>query len=83
MAWTYDSATGCILSGTKTVAFNRHKRNDEETDADGRLIAAAPDLLAALKLLVADVADYEAWERPCHALDKARAVIAKAEGTNT
>lgn len=37
-----------------------------------------PDLLAALNLLVADVADYEPWQRPCHALDVARAAIAKA-----
>lgn len=50
-----------------------------EADANAALIAAAPDLLAALKLLVADVADYEAWQRPCHALDVARAAIAKAE----
>lgn len=48
-------------------------------EADARLIKAAPDLLAALKLLVADVADYEAWQRPCHALDVARAAIEKAE----
>lgn len=40
--------------------------------------ASAPDLLTALKLLVADVADYEPWQRPCHALDVARAAIAKA-----
>lgn len=39
---------------------------------------AAADLLAALKLLVADVADYEPWQRPCHALDLARVAIAKA-----
>jgi len=36
------------------------------------------DLLAALQLLVADVTEYEAWERPCHAVDVARAAIAKA-----
>ena len=29
----------------------------------------------ALKLLVADVADYEAWERPCYALDQAKAAL--------
>lgn len=49
-------------------------------EANARLIAAAPDLLAALKLLVSDVADYEAWQRPCHALDVANAAISKAEG---
>jgi len=49
-------------------------------DANARLIAAAPELLEAMKLLIADVADYPAWQRPCHALDVARAAIAKAEG---
>lgn len=48
--------------------------------ANARLIAAAPDLYAALRLLVADVADYPAWQRPCRALDLAQAAIAKAAG---
>lgn len=37
-------------------------------------------LLEALKLLVADVADYPAWQRPCHALDVAQRTIATVEG---
>ena len=36
----------------------------------------------ALALLVADVADYPAWQRPCHALDVARAHLAKHAGGN-
>lgn len=51
-----------------------------ETTANARLIAAAPDLLAALELLVSDCADYPAWERPCMAVDHARAAIRKARG---
>jgi len=47
---------------------------DHDMAAKARLIAAAPDLLAALKELV-DVVGGD-----FHALDKARAVIAKAEG---
>lgn len=47
---------------------------------DAILIAAAPEMLAALELLFADVQDYEAWQRPCHAVDVARAAIAKARG---
>lgn len=47
---------------------------------DARLIAAAPEMYEALRLLVADVQDYPAWNRPCHAVDVARAAIAKAEG---
>lgn len=43
-----------------------------------RAVNCHDDLLSALKLLVADVADYEAWQRPCHALDVANAAIARA-----
>ncbi len=42
---------------------------------------AAPALVKALELLVADVAGYEAWERPCRALDVARAALALAGET--
>ena len=52
----------------------------KEDEANAQLVSAAPDMLAALKLLVADLAGYEAWERPCHAVDVAVAAIAKAEG---
>lgn len=38
-------------------------------------------ILAALKMLVADVQDYPAWERPCYALDVAKAALAKADAT--
>jgi len=36
-------------------------------------------LLEALKALVADVADYPAWQRPCLALERAEAAIRQAE----
>ena len=56
----------------------------EEQEANGHLIAAAPDLLAALKDLLA-ACDFDAMGQPfeegeCPACDRARAVIAKAEG---
>jgi hypothetical protein len=52
------------------------RTRDTEFDATSRLIAAAPELLEALKEVVA-ISDrkHDAW-------DKARAAIAKAEGTN-
>jgi len=50
---------------------------DRET---ATLIAASPDLLEALQMLIADFADYPASERPCLAFDKARAAITKALG---
>jgi hypothetical protein len=57
--------------------------NDEldhgELIANARLITAAPELLSALKTLLADVQDYEAWQRPCRAVDLARKAIALAE----
>lgn len=40
------------------------------------LIQAKVRYEAALQLLVRDVADYEAWQRPCHALAVARAALA-------
>lgn len=56
-------------------------RNSNQAGEDAICAAAAgSDLLGALKLLVADAADYPAWARPCHAIDVAEAAIAKAEG---
>lgn len=53
--------------------------------ADARLIAAAPDLLAALKALVAEVESRdnvidEGADSDCEQMISARAALAKAEG---
>lgn len=37
------------------------------------------ELVGALEGLINDVAQYEAWQRPCFALDNARAVLAKVK----
>jgi len=50
------------------------------TEADARLIAAAPDLLAALKLLVAF--GEGSFAQAVGAWEQARAAIAKAEGAS-
>jgi hypothetical protein len=52
------------------------------SDEDGRLIAAAPDLLAALELIVSEADSYTARTgKPVHNwLDSARAAIARAKG---
>lgn len=61
----------------------RIERDRDESDADARLIASAPDLLAALKsLLDYDVQDAGCLPTDAHldAQNDARAAIAKAEG---
>ena len=53
---------------------------EDETDyANARLIAAAPELLAALRAMLTHMGmDEDEWNRPTFA--QARAAIAKAEG---
>ena len=46
---------------------------------DEQKIAMHDELVAALRLLVADVSEYETWQRPCHAFDMACAALAKLE----
>jgi hypothetical protein len=48
--------------------------------ANARLIAAAPELAEALEELLKDIQQYEAWKRPVHAVEIARAALAKAKG---
>jgi hypothetical protein len=66
-------ATSCALPG----------QSAEEQQANARLIAAAPDLLEALRALAECVEGYRqtgclgAWDKP---LGEARAAIAKGEG---
>ena len=65
---------GYYIGAKDQVVILPRGRMDE---ADARLIAAAPDLLAALKAMVLnDAHEY----RDCH--KAARAAIAKAEGTS-
>lgn len=51
-----------------------------ERDADARLIAAAPDLLAALRDLFAGMEQHGAEKWMPHRMERARAVIASATG---
>ena len=75
---------------TLNIMGDRRKKAEAERDAaireigvQGRahgLAEAENDRLRdALKLLVIDVAYYEAWQRPCYALDKAKAALDKGE----
>jgi hypothetical protein len=86
---------GTVEIGPKvTVSVDRADRFDcslvisrEEMEANGRLIAAAPDLLALARLVVSETTEDENGDMPNHPrgalltlLDAARATIAKAEG---
>lgn len=52
----------------------------DTSERNAPLIAAAPDLYAALVMLLLDVQDYPAWQRQCAAVDVAKAALAKARG---
>lgn len=73
-----------IFPNTETFGGNisvfRSGMTDAEVEANAHLIAAAPDLLAALEKLVDDLSFYNASGRPCLSFDNAIAVIAKAKG---
>lgn len=69
--------------GQTLALFECWRRSDEQTEiANTRLVASAPELLAALQLMVDRFQDtegsYSAWEH--EALEAARAAIAKATG---
>jgi hypothetical protein len=54
-----------------------------QSEANARLIAAAPELLDALKRLIgehADLGEVDFTVDECAAIEQARAAIAKAEG---
>jgi hypothetical protein len=67
-----------VHKGIRCVATTH---NDDHRHADARLIAAAPELLAALRGLL-DLAD-ESGRGHLPMLDAARAALAKAEGRDT
>ena len=65
------------VRGEATAHCNAHTRRlSEEQVAHGDTQARVRVLTEALTLLVKDVQDYEAWQRPCHALNVARAALA-------
>ena len=87
--WSVDSESGndgeaeVIVAASRTICWTADTFDDDEgaviTDEDranGKLIAASPDLLAALKNALAEIwmDDDPAWA------EGARAAIAKAEG---
>ncbi len=66
-----------IGSGTHDVAEATHAGGEEHRQANAQLIAAAPELLAALNYMVEN-AEADGWSELM--LSDAKAAIAKAEG---
>ena len=84
---SYRSYIGTEEEDTQTVAYcddhrNTRSRSAEETNANGRLIAAAPDLLDALEGCVGDLEHYVSTHGPGpdKRLAAVVAAIAKARG---
>lgn len=74
-----------VFAGNRVVAMCDTDVNAPHVDkANAAFIVRAvnchAELVAALELLVADVAGYETWQRPCHAVDVAKSALAKARG---
>jgi hypothetical protein len=61
------------------IAAMSHDRAPETVNSDARLIAAAPDLLAAIKDIVA-ASDANDGDSLANAIQASRAAIAKAKG---
>lgn len=79
--WTMSGANtvhgpDCIVAFVGTADEEVRRFSGERQNADARLIAAAPDLLAALELLLPYLED-------CRMDKEARAAIRKAKGEAT
>lgn len=70
-----------IQAGTEIIATVHHLGRDrnEEWKANGKLFAAAPDMLTALEAIVFQVCQGSVMERDA-CITAARAAIAKAKG---
>ena len=77
-----DRGTSCVGTHRQLVAsvYPMADEHPEEHAANMRLIAAAPDLLEALKALVADLKPYMGQGRMDDKIRNAIAAIAKATG---
>ena len=87
--WIYDQKRTRVVAEDRELLVadirgwgNLQKRSDgaEIMDANGYLIAAAPDLLAELESLVAVIACHDKTLEETLALEAAKKAIAKARG---
>jgi len=77
--WLYDETYGLIMAGEYEIAACHAGRGTDEK-ANARLIAAAPELLDALRWTIAAL-EYHGIDSSTGELDKAKQVLAKAEGS--
>ena len=79
--FVYCTATGervCSPHSTLPDSIKKFGPHKQDLKANARLIAAAPDLLKALKAMLTHMGmDEDDWNKPT--FDQARAAIAKAE----
>ena len=75
----HDSAGRMVVSGNFCLSSVSNLHGN--ADANARLIASAPELLEACKMMLEDLAEYESPKKGYFkSAEAARAVIAKAEG---
>lgn len=74
--WGCDEATGIVYTLDGSAVQTGGAGCAEEFQANARLIAAAPELLASLKEVLADAS----WELERPIIKRAEAIIAKCEG---
>ena len=81
MAWSFDGDYVESLALLKPLSVATLADCGHNTEGNGILIAAAPELLAALKRLLTLWEESIGWEEDhMNMADDARAAIAKAEG---
>ncbi len=82
--WKHEKSTKTIRSAKKNywIATMNSWDGAVDNDANARLIAAAPDLLEALKIVLVQYGEYQDGQGAAkfHAVNIARDAIAKAEG---
>lgn len=78
--WVDDN--GCVAAGHgdtyETIAIMHDWQGDSEREANARLIAAAPELLEALRAVLDEIDENECGQSLSVRIGKARAAIAKA-----
>lgn len=78
--WNAKDSIVYSLESGKYVARCDIGGRDEETEANARLIAAAPDLLGALKEALDQLETWNTESEPTFTMRRASEAIAKAEG---